>query len=220
MRTIKVTGRGTLSIAPDTMSLGISLTGTDEDYAKAMEQSSQDTRALQEAVAALGFEKTDLKTNSFNIDADYEGYQEDGVWKQRFKGYRYYHNMKLEFPSDSERLGKILYALAQSGTDPECHIAFTVADKESAKELLLACAVKDASAKAEVLAEAAGVTLGDLQNIDYSWGELNFYARPMESPLMAKGMAVNESARDSIDLDINPGDVQLSETVTLVWESR
>ena len=128
--------------------------------------------------------------------------------------------MKLEFPSDSERLGKILYALAQSGTDPECHIAFTVADKESAKELLLACAVKDASAKAEVLAGAAGVTLGDLQNIDYSWGELNFYARPMESPLMAKGMAVNESARDSIDLDINPGDVQLSETVTLVWEIR
>ena len=95
-----------------------------------------------------------------------------------------------------------------------------MADKESAKELLLACAVKDASAKAEVLAEAAGVTLGDLQNIDYSWGELNFYARPMESPLMAKGMAVNESARDSIDLDINPGDVQLSETVTLVWEIR
>ena len=42
MRTIKVTGRGTLSIAPDTMSLGISLTGTDEDYAKAMEQSSQE----------------------------------------------------------------------------------------------------------------------------------------------------------------------------------
>ncbi|MBQ1580032.1 MAG: SIMPL domain-containing protein, partial [Firmicutes bacterium] len=83
-----------------------------------------------------------------------------------------------------------------------------------------ACAVKDASAKAEVLAGAAGVTLGDLQNIDYSWGELNFYARPMESPLMAKGMAVNESARDSIDLDINPGDVQLSETVTLVWEIR
>ena len=71
MRTIKVTGRGTLSIAPDTMSLGISLTGTDKDYAKAMEQSSQDTRALQEAVAALGFEKTDLKTNSFNSDADY-----------------------------------------------------------------------------------------------------------------------------------------------------
>ena len=218
MRTIKVTGKGKVSIAPDTMSLGISLAGTEPEYLKAMEKSAADTRALQNALASLGFAETDLKTNSFSIDADYEGYQEDGVWKQRFKGYRYFHNMKLEFPSDSERLGRILYTFGKSGADPECHIAFTVADKESAKELLLACAVKDAEAKAKVLAGAAGVTLGDLQSIDYSWDELNFYTRPMESPLMAKSMTANEAEEDRFDLAVNPDDVQLSETVTLVWE--
>ena len=54
MRTIKVTGRGTLSIAPDTMSLGISLAGTEKEYVRAMEKSSKETRALQEAIAGLG----------------------------------------------------------------------------------------------------------------------------------------------------------------------
>lgn len=217
MRTIKVTGAGTLSIAPDTMSLSISLTGTEKEYMRAMEKSSADMRMLQEAIAGLGFEATDLKTNGFSIDSDYEGYQEDGVWKQRFRGYRYFHNMTLEFPSDSERLGKILYALAKSGADPECHIAFTVADKESAKEILLSCAVKDAEGKAKVLAAAAGVTLGSIQSIDYSTISLNFYTRPMESPMLAKGMAVNEETA-SFDLAVNPDDVQLSENVTMIWE--
>ena len=78
MRTIKITGTGTLSIAPHTMSLSISLTGTEKEYLRAMEKSSADTRMLQEAIAGLGFEATDLKTNGFSIDSDYEGYQEDG----------------------------------------------------------------------------------------------------------------------------------------------
>ena len=53
MRTIKVTGTGTLSIAPDTMSLSISLTGTEKEYMRAMEKSSADMRMLQEAITGL-----------------------------------------------------------------------------------------------------------------------------------------------------------------------
>ena len=218
MRTIRVTGKGALSIAPDTMSLSIALNGTEKEYMQAMKKSSEDTRTLRKAVTALGFEETDLKTAGFTIDADYEGYQEDGVWKQRFKGYRYYHSMTLEFPSDSDRLGKILYALADSGTAPECHIAFTVSDKEKAKKLLLACAVQDAADKAKILAEASGVTLGAIETIDYSSVSLNFYTRPMESALMAKSMMVNEEAADCFDLGVNPNDVRLEEDVTVIWE--
>ena len=38
--------------------------------------------------------------------------------------------------------------------------------------------------KAEVLAKAAGLTLGSIQTVDYSWGEINLEVRPMDDMLM------------------------------------
>ena len=82
------------------------------------------------------------------------------------------HRMKLEFPADNKRLGKILYALAHCSVSPEFTIEYTVADPGKSKNELLGAAVKDSQAKASVLAEAAGVNLGKIINIDYSWGDV------------------------------------------------
>lgn len=38
----------------------------------------------------LGFDRKDLKIIYFNVDTEYEGYQDkDKSWKRRFKGYKY-----------------------------------------------------------------------------------------------------------------------------------
>ena len=61
-------------------------------------------------------------------------------------------------------------ALAHCPVSPEFSIEYTVSNPEAAKNKLLGEAVKDSMSKAGVLAAAAGVTLGDIVNIDYSWG--------------------------------------------------
>lgn len=61
-------------------------------------------------------------------------------------------------------------ALAHCAVSPEFSIEYTVSNPEAAKNKLLGEAVKDSMSKAGVLAAAAGVTLGDIVNIDYSWG--------------------------------------------------
>ena len=38
----------------------------------------------------------------------------------------------------------------------------------------------DSKEKAEVPAETAGVALGDIVKIDYSWGELEIFSAPVE----------------------------------------
>lgn len=54
-----------------------------------------------------GFERSDVKTLSFNVDTRYESYQtKDRSWKERFVGYEFKHVMKVEFDSDNARLGK------------------------------------------------------------------------------------------------------------------
>ena len=215
-RTMRVTGSGRLRLTPDSTRVTINLTGLDKDYGESLRRSSEETETLADVLAGFGFARADLKTLTFSVDAEHEGYQDkNGNWKQRFAGYRFRHMLKVEFPSDNERLGKILYALANCPVDPELRLSGFVSDQEAAANALLGKAVEDAKEKAAVLAEAAGIRLGEIRSIDYSWGEINLDFQPMPMMRMAKN-AVEECA-GSYDMNIAPDDIEISDTVTVVW---
>ena len=219
MKTIKVTGKGMIRLRPDTTRITITITGIYPEYSETIRHSSEDTESLKDIISDYGFERQDLKTLSFDVDAEYENYEENGIYKQRMVGYRYRHLLKIEFDSDNERLGKILYALGNSELNPEIRLSYTVKDQEKAKNTLLGNAVNDAKEKAAVIASAAGVSIKDIQNIDYSWGEIDFEVRPMNRTLM-KACAVSSDSigASSYGMDIEPDDITVSDTVTVIWE--
>ena len=126
--------------------------------------------------------------------------------------------MKFEFDSDNVRLGKVLYALANCDVKPEFRLSYTEKDPEAAKNELLGSAVTDAKEKASVLTKAAGVTLKEVQSIDYSWGQIDFEVRPMNRMLMAEDCCEAPTAGLGYDIDIEPDDIEVSDTVTVIWE--
>ena len=222
MRTIRVTGKGNLKVHPDMTRITITLNGMDLLYNETLRKSSEATEQLKDLLAPFGFERTDLKTLSFDVRTEYEHYEEKvrgrTEYKTRFVGYSYTHRMKVEFDSDNDRLGKILYALANSSLNPEFRLSYTVKNPEAAKNELLDKAVQDAVAKAGVLTRAANQKLGDIQSIDYSWGRIDFEFSPMDRELMpeADGACVKEC--EALPLDIEPDDIEVGDTVTVVWE--
>ena len=212
-RIIRVTGTGRIRIKPDVTRIVMTLAGLQKEYADALKASSVDTDALKTVLQAFGFDPEDVKTLRFHVNAEYEGYEEQGQWKQRFAGYKYEHALKIEFPSDNDRLGKVLYAVGHAAVQPEIQISFTVGDREAAKNRLLGKAVTDAKEKAAVLAEASGVALGQIRSIHYAWGEPDLEVRPMNMVACRK-----EAAPDgSYDLNVEPDDIEVSDTVTIVW---
>ncbi len=214
-KTMRVTGKGKLSVKPDMIRLLLDTTKVCKTYEEALSQSAEQTEELKNCFEGLGFARADLKTLRFSVDTEYENYRdENNVWKNRFLGYRFTHGMKLEFDADNDRLGRVLYQLAQTECRPEFRINYTVKDTETAKNKLLAKAVADSRAKAKVLAEAADVTLGDIVKIDYSWGELEIVSAPVERCMMSAPNA----AMDSYKMDIEPDDIDVTDTVTVVWE--
>ena len=215
MRTIKVTGKGQIKVKPDMTRIIMSLEKIYPEYGETLRVSAQYTEILRDLLSEFGFERSDLKTLSFNVETEYESYNEKGTYKRRFIGYKFCHMMKVEFLSDNERLGKILYALAHCPVGPEFRLSYTVSDPEATKNELLGKAVKDAKEKACVLTQAAGVSLKEIQSIDYSWGEINFEYRPMSNMLMAPAAAEED---ESYDMDIEPDDIEVSDTVTVIWE--
>ncbi len=218
-RTIRVTGRGRIKVRPDMTRITLSLEGQYPDYGETLRRSSEDSDKIRDLLAGFGFDRSDLKTLSFGVDTEYESYQYKGTYRQRFVGYRFRHLMKVEFDSDNDRLGKVLYALANCPVSPEFRISYTVRDPEAVKNELLGKAVKDAKGKASVLTQAAGAALKDIQSIDYSWGQIEFEVRPMSRMLKADDSSVPMAAgAGCYDMDIEPDDIEVSDTVTVIWE--
>lgn len=174
---------------------------------------------MKELFVSLGFKNDDLKTRSFDINTKYESYKaKDQSWKKRLIGYTYTHHMLIEFDADNKKLGEILYTLAHSVITPEISIEYTVSDPEKHKDKLLKDAIEDSKHKAEVLANAADVKLGDIVSIDYSWGEINFVSEPIQN--FAFTSAEKTTGRAGYDIDIEADDIDVTDTVTVIWNIK
>lgn len=216
-RMIKVTGKGSLAVKPDQIRLMLEIQDSRASYEKTIELSTLQVEDLRNVFEELGFDRADLKTTYFNVDTKYHRYtDENGCFQNRFVGYEFTHRLKIEFDADTKRLGQILYALAHAPVMPEFRIVYTVKDVEASKNQLLGKAVADSKEKALVLTEAAGVKLGEIINIDYSWGEVEFSYEPMNRMMYASALPAEDSV-GSFNMDIEPDDIDVSDTVTVIW---
>lgn len=215
MRTIRVTGKGMIKVHPDMTRIVMTLEGIEPEYAEALKRSAEETEQLKDTLEPFGFKRSDLKTLSFGVDTEYESYKVKDEYKRRFVGYKFTHSLKVEFESDNKRLGKVLYALANCQLHPEFRLGYTVKDPEAVKNELLGKAVQDAVAKAGVLSKAAGLKLGDIQSMDYSWGRVEMEVYPMSREILCE---CQMSPTEGYDLDIEPDDIEVQDTVIVVWE--
>lgn len=212
-RLITVKGTGNVSVKPDLIIISMNLESHQYDYEKTMKLATDSINALQEVIQLVGFEKSDLKTTSFNVSTHYESYRDkNNNYKSKFDGYLREQGLKLEFDFNTEVLAKVLNAIVKASTDPHLDIQFSVKDKAAVSEELLIRATENARRKAEILATASGVSLGDLVNIDYNWEELHLYSQTrysMEDSLLKSS---------SYAPDIEPDDIDVSDTVSFVWD--
>lgn len=215
-RTITVKGCGKASAKPDYVILSMALESSHRDYDRAMQIAADQIQQLNDTLCSIGFEKDSLKTTDFNVRTDYERIKDrSGNYKSVFAGYEVTHRLKLAFDFEMDRLAKALSAIAGCPAHPELSIAFTVKDASAINEEMLRSAAVNARAKAEILCAASGVALGDLIAIDYNWGELNIYSRTRLECCEEPAPMI-----DAAPIDIDPDDIDVSDTATFVWEIK
>lgn len=215
-RKIRVTGKGKISIKPDLIRLNIKASDVLKKYEDCINKSSKSIKELRKIIENSGLNPNDLKTTEFSVDTEYKSYYENDIYKREFQGYEYVHNLYINFPNDNDLLGKVLYELSKSKTDYEFSINYTVKDIESAKNKLLAKAVEDSKTKASILAKASEVLLGEIISIDYSWDEIEVFSKPIDNFVINKA----QSFGSEIDIDIEADDINMSDTVTVVWNIK
>lgn len=210
-RIIKVKGVGKASITPDQIKININIKSSNASYEKTIEIANKDLGNLRNALKNEGFEKKDIKTISFNINTKYENESTDfNNYKRKFMGYEVSHSLKIEFENDSDKLGRVLNGLAKLKTNPEFSIFYNLKDTTSFKNQMLKNAIADSKRKAEVIAEASGVRLGNIININYSLDEEEIYRSPLS---LQKSMSIMSES-----ISIVPEDLESTDIVEIAWE--
>lgn len=193
-----------MSGVPDWVVISFTVDSQNYEYGKCMGQLAMQTESLQKELPSVGLEKESLKTSQFNIDTDFEWNRDRRV----FKGYKAAHNLRVEFPFDKNYLNEVLRVLSHTQSQASFKLSFQVKDPEPLRQQAIAKAVKNAREKAQVLTEAAGVKMGEILQIDYSWSEIHF--EPSVSYNCLESMPASS-------YDLTPDDVNVSDSVTVIW---
>lgn len=160
--TISVTGRATVKAPPDTVSLTL---GVEAQASEAGEASGRCASVMDRVVAALitaGVPRDNIQTAHLHLWPQYD-HSEGG--KGRIVGYRASNQVRLSW-TELDKVGDLIDRAVEAGANTISGLSFSLADPEALYLEAVAEAVRDARAKAEALAAAAGVRVGAVKDMD------------------------------------------------------
>ena len=192
-RWISVTGSGEASVAPDLAIVSFAVTGNGKELAATRDDVNLRSSAVLATLRELGIADGDLNAPDVGIQPEYD-YRKG----QRLVGYRVTRSMTAKV-RDLDRLGEVLDGVVSAGANEMHGAQMSAADPSAAEHAALASAVAAARAKAEVLATAAGSTIGAVARIEE---EADVGGPPM--PMM-RMMAMSESA--DVQTEVAAGDL-------------
>ena len=163
-RQITVMGSSQVDAVPDRATITAGVETQAPTAAGALEANSKAMAEVFAALEAAKVEKRDMQTSQLNLNPVYEPFREGAEAPPQVVAYQA-SNMVTVMVRDLASLGGLIDALAGAGANRLYGIGFDVSDPRPSVDAARREAVADARAKAELYAEAAGVTLGPVVTI-------------------------------------------------------
>ena len=159
-RTITVNGTGKASTVPDRATFTFGVDMKRKTAVDATDASNRDMRKLIEALIASGVAEADIQTSQISL---YPDYSDSG---DELLGYEASNSVTVTV--SLAKAGDALQAAVGAGATQVDGPALTKADSDKLYADALRAAYADAHSRAEVLADAAGVKVGDVVSISES----------------------------------------------------
>lgn len=204
MNGISVSGRGEVFGTPDTLTVTIGVSVGRPTVNEAVDIAARRATDLIDALQDLGVTEADIQTSNYSIYPEYD-YRENQT--PLITGYRVDNTLNIKI-RDLERAGDVLdAATAAAGDEVRVNgVSFVLEDNDALLVAARTAAWEDAKAKAEQLADLAGVTLGTPVTISESVGSV-----PV--PIYARA----ETAPGDVATPIQPGQETVSVDITVTF---
>ena len=204
--TIAVTGEGKVDMAPDMAMLSLGVMTQADTAAAALKANSDGLSGALDRLKAAGIEGRDIQTSGLSLHPNID-YSSTGREPQ-VRGYTA-SNMLTVRLRDLSVLGQTLDAVVTEGANTLNGLSFGLQNPDEATDEARRRAVADATHKAALYAEAAGVTLGRIVTIS----EQGNYGGPQ--PMM---MAEARLAKDAGSVPVASGEISIGATISVVYE--
>ncbi|ETX15666.1 membrane protein [Roseivivax halodurans JCM 10272] len=199
---LTVRGEGEASAPPDMAVITLGVTERASEAAAAMDAASGVAARILERLETLGVEARDVQTSDLSLNPVRRG---DGSEAEpEIVAYEASNRVDLRV-RDLGSLSDVLAAVLEDGANTLGGLSFSVSDPEPLLNEARRDAVAKARSKAELYAEAAGVTLGPIVRIDEG-GSGGGFPRPMAEMRAVK------------DVPVAAGETGYTAEVTIVYE--
>ena len=156
---ISVSATGEVSVTPDTATVSVGVFTQSASAKQAQEQNARIMASVMSAVTGGGVRPEDVKTVQYSV------YPTSTYTETKVSNYDVYNVIQFE-TGNVNKVGELLDAAAKAGANTSFSVTFGLKDDEKAYRQALELAVKNAKAKAEKIAVAAGSALGAPRSVN------------------------------------------------------
>ncbi len=201
-RTISVTGSGQAYGEPDIAVAQIGVQSRNPDPAAALNDANAKMTAIMAALKELGVAEKDIQTSNFSVSAQQEVEPQTGQAKGTIT-YVVDNTVSITM-RDLTKVGQMLGNVVAAGANNIYGVSYTVADESKLQAEARDKAMADAKARAEQLAQAAGVTLDQPMTItEYSNGPQPFIAADLARGAVAAPSVPVASGQIQVNMQVN-----------------
>jgi len=151
---IKVTGEGSLSVAPDKTTIVLGAVTENTSLVTAQQENAAAVTQIVNSLVKLGIPKEHIQTVDYNVQMQYDFVE----GKQIFRGYKVTHMLQITV-DQVDMTGVVVDTAVSNGANTVSNIQFSVAHPELYYNQALSLAIRNGQQKAMTIATTLGVTL-------------------------------------------------------------
>lgn len=205
---ISVSGEGRVTAAPDIGIVGLGVRRQAATAAGAMQAANGAAADILATLAAAGIEPRDIQTTRVALNPVWQHRQNQ---EPKITGYEAVNDLSIRL-RDLDAMGTLIDSLVKDGANSIQQIAFSIDDTKALRAEARRAAVRDARDRAETLADAAGVSLGDLRHLSEQGGAMPRPPMPM-ARMQMMAMDEVESA-----VPLAGGELEITVVVSASWD--
>ncbi|WP_227287308.1 SIMPL domain-containing protein [Boseongicola sp. H5] len=205
MATLTIRGTGQIDVAPDMATIQLGVLSQAETAGQALAENSADLEAVLAVLAITGIDGRDIQTSQFSVQPVWSDYSGQSERTPGITGFTVTNEVSVRL-RDLGKLGEVLDAVTQDGANLIRGLSFGLADPDPVADEARLAAMADARARADLLANAAGVEITGIRSITEGGDERPFPAAGRLEMAMQQAVPIAE------------GEITVSATVTVVYE--
>lgn len=206
--TITVTGKATESSAPDEAVLTLTVESDGIDPGASLNANAASVQKVLDRLKSEGVAAEDIETTNVSV-YPIRTYNPD-TGQETLTGYRAQNSVTVTL-ADAEQVGKVLSAAVEAGANIVSGPVWRLSEDTAAVTAALKKAVANARTKAQALAEAQGVKVGDVVTMNESNVDLPVY------PIYASYAADSARAGGVMETPISAASLDVTATVTITY---